>query len=45
MTLPRLLEELPKSCDMGVRTNAEGVLEKWTGYKLHVDAEGGGVSV
>ena len=45
MTLPQMLDELPKSCDMGVRTNARGVLEKWTGYKLHVDAADGGVPV
>ena len=45
MTLPQMLDELPKSCDMGVRTNAKGVLEKWTGHKLHVDAADGGVPV
>ena len=45
MTLPQMLDELPKSCDVGVRTNAKGALEKWIGYKLHVDAADGGVPV
>ena len=45
MTLPQMLDELPKPCDVGVRTNARGVLEKWVGYKLHVDAADGGVPV
>ena len=40
-----MLDGLPKSCDMGVRTNARRVLEKRTGYKLHVDAGGGGVII
>ena len=40
-----MLDELPKSCDVGARTNARGALEKWVGYKLHVDAADGGVPV
>ena len=45
MTLSQMLDELPKSCDVGARTNARGALEKWVGYNLHVDAAGGGVPV
>ena len=44
MTLPEMLDELPKACDVGVKKNAKGVLEKWVGYKLH-DAADGGVPV
>ena len=45
MTLPEMLDELPKACDVGVKKNAKGVLEKWVGYKLHIDAADGGVPV
>jgi hypothetical protein len=45
MTLPEMLDELPKACDVGVKKNAKGVLEKWVGCKLHIDAADGGVPV
>ena len=45
MTLPEMLDELPKACDVGVKKNAKGVLEKWVGYKLYIDAADGGVPV
>ena len=45
MTLPEMLDELPKACDVGVKKNAKGVLEKRVGYKLHIDAADGGVPV
>ena len=45
MTLPEMVDELPKACDVGVKKNAKGALEKWVGYKLHVDAADGGVPV
>ena len=45
MTLPEMLGELPKACDVGVKKNAKGALEKWVGYKLHIDAADGGIPV
>ena len=40
MTLEEMLEDLPKVCDIGVKRNAKGHQESWTGYKLHIDAIG-----
>ena len=45
MTLDEMLEELPKACDIGVKPNGKEHLERWTGYKLHLDAIGGGIPV
>ena len=41
----RPLEDLPKVCDIGVKRNAKGQQESWTGYKLHIDAIDGGIPV
>ena len=43
MTLPQMLEDLPRACDVGVKRNAKGYQESWVGYKLHVDAADGAV--
>ena len=45
MTLEQMLEDLPKVCDIGVKRNAKGYQESWTGYKLHIDAIDGGIPV
>ena len=45
MTLEQMLEDLPKVCDIGVKRNAKGHQESWTGYKLHMDAIDGGIPV
>ena len=45
MTLEQMLEDLPKVCDIGVKRNAKGHQESWTGYKLHIDAIDGGIPV
>ena len=45
MTLEQMLEDLPKICDIGVKRNAKGHQESWTGYKLHIDAIDGGIPV
>ena len=45
MTLEEMLEDLPKGCDVGVKRNAKGHPEIWTGYKLHIDAIDGGIPV
>ena len=34
MTLEEMLEDLPKICDIGVKRNAKGHQESWTGYKF-----------
>ena len=45
MTLRQMLEDLPKSCDMGMKKNARGLVEKWIGYKLHIDTADGGIPI
>ena len=45
MTLEEMLEELPKACDIGVKSTGKGYLERWTGYKLHIDAIDGGIPI
>ena len=45
MTLPQMLEDLPKSCDVGMKKNARGLVEKWIGYKLHIDTADGGIPI
>ena len=45
MTLRQMLEDLPKSCDMGMKKNARGLVEKWIGYKLHIDTADGGFPI
>ena len=36
MTLPQMLEDLPRACDVGVKRNAKGYQESWVGYKLPI---------
>ena len=43
MTLPQMLEDLPRTCDVGVKRDAKGHQESWSGYKLHIDAADGAV--
>lgn len=45
MTLEEQLESLPKVCDTGAKYNGAGHLNRWTGYKLHIDTADGGVPV
>ena len=45
MALPQMLEDLPKSCDIGMKKNAKGLVEKWNGYKLHIDTADGGIPI
>ena len=45
MTLDELLEELPKAFDIGVKSAGKGYLERWTGYRLHLDAIDGGIPI
>ena len=43
MTLPEILADLPRTCDVGVKRDAKGHQESWSGYKLHIGAADGGV--
>lgn len=43
--MEEMLEELPKACDIGVKSTGKGYLERWTGYKLHLDAIDGGIPI
>jgi transposase len=43
MTLPQMLADLPKACDVGTKKNSQGYAESWTGYKLHWDVGDGEV--
>ena len=45
MSLPEMLADLPRRCDTGVKRNAKGFQEKWTGYKLHIDTGDGDIPV
>ena len=45
MTLPQMLNDLPKACDVGTKRNAKGHTTSWIGYKLHIDAADGGIPV
>ena len=43
MILPEMLADLPRTCDVGVKRDAKGHQESWSGCKLHIDAADGGV--
>ena len=43
MTLPQMLDDLPKACAVGTKRNAKGHTTSWIGYKLHIDAADGGI--
>ncbi len=43
--LEQLLKELPRECDRGVKSNAQGYKNSWNGYKLHIDTTDCGVPV
>ena len=45
MSLPQMLADLPRACDVGTKRNAKGHTTSWIGYKLHVDTADGGVPV
>ena len=44
MTLPEMLDDLPRAPDVGVKRGAKGYQASWSGYKLHIDAADGGIS-
>ena len=45
MTLPAMLEDLPKACDVGTKRNSKGHQETWIGYKLHLDIADGQIPI
>lgn len=45
MSLPEMLDDLPKGCDVGTKKNSKGYKSSWTGYKLHIDAADGGIPI
>ena len=44
-TLPQILADLPRACDIGAKRNASGHYQSWIGYKLHIDSADGGISI
>ena len=45
MTLPEMLDDLPRAPDVGVKRGVKGYQASWSGYKLHIDAADGGISL
>ncbi len=45
MSLPEMLDDLPKPRDVGSKKNSKGFKTSWTGYKLHIDAADGGIPI
>jgi hypothetical protein len=43
--LEKMLADLPRHCDLGVKTNSQGHQQYWRGYKLHLDVADGQVPV
>jgi hypothetical protein len=44
-SLAQMLEEIPRHCDRGTKSNAQGYKTSWNGYKLHIDTADCGVPV
>jgi hypothetical protein len=44
-TLDEMTAELPTSCDMGMKKNAQGITTVWKGYKLHAAVDDMGIPV
>jgi hypothetical protein len=45
MSLPAMLEELPRQCDWGTKKNSQGAEQHWRGYKLHLDVADGQIPI
>ena len=45
MGVEEMLEDLPKTCDVGTKLNSKGYKKSWIGYKLHIDAADGQIPV
>jgi hypothetical protein len=45
MTVEQMLEDLPRVCDVGCKTNSKGSKYFWVGYKMHVDVADGQIPI
>jgi hypothetical protein len=45
MTLPQMLADLPRQCDLGGKQNSQGNTEYGRGYKLHLDVADGQIPI
>jgi hypothetical protein len=45
MTQEEMLDELPRTCNVGTKKNSKGYKETWVGYKLHIDAADGQIPI
>ena len=45
MSLPEMLQDLPKDCSIGVKTSSKGYTQHWRGYKLHLDVADGQIPI
>jgi hypothetical protein len=45
LTLQQMLQELPRACDVGCKTNSKGHRSFWIGYKLHLDVADGQIPI
>lgn len=45
LSLAQLLGRLPRQCDTGTKSNAQGYKNSWNGYKLHIDTADCGIPV
>lgn len=43
--LERMVADLPRHCDLGVKTGSHGNQQYWRGYKLHLDVADGQIPV
>jgi hypothetical protein len=44
-TLPAMLADLPRHCDIGAKANSQGQPQNWRGYKLHLDVADGQIPI
>lgn len=45
MSIDEILENLPEACDIGAKVNSKGLLQRWIGYKLHIDSADGQIPI
>lgn len=45
MTLPEMLADLPRQCDLGAKKDSNGNTQFWRGYKLHLDVADGQIPI
>ena len=45
MTLQQMLDDLPRACNVGSKSNSKGYQETWVGYKLHLDVADGQIPI